>query len=508
MITLKRIKHSKAAKNAAASYLAFVSTSLCGLLSIPVAVAYLTKEQMGLWTIVYIIVGYLLWMDLGIGNATGRKIAGAIANNDQTEINRWWTLSVGVLAFLGLLLALMAVCISPFLQYMLDLSPDQVGDALWLFLGTAIISAISMPFRAYPGLLIAQERFHWVPIAQAILPWIQFAVFWSLLHLGYGVRAYFPALAFSQICGWAIFLWQVHGHGLSVKPDFKGYTRARFKDLFSYSSSLAVLGIVGALVQSIPAMMLARLGGLSLVPVYNFSNRAPGLVKALSQRTTQSFYPNLQKLYVSGEQEKFRLKYRQLNQLGIWISVIGAGAVLACNRTMISWLASTDFYAGHWANIGFACAVITIPFVGGLSNLLQYSGRMSNAAVFSILEFPVSLAAGWLGFRYGGLAGLAAAFAVLPLLVRGPYALFAGCRNCGFNTWSLCGSAITTLMLSLLLVITIGIFLGTLKPDLTTVQIFGRTTIMPTIPECLAGLSLVALGASQAILRLKNIGSA
>lgn len=505
MITLKRLKHSRAAKNAAASYLAFVSTSLCGLLSIPVAVAYLSKEEMGLWTIVYIIVGYLLWMDLGIGNATGRKIAGAMAAGDQVEINRWWTLSIGVLLLLGLLMLGTALAITPFLGGLLNLSSAQLGDAQWLFLGTAAVSALGMPVRAYPGLLVAQERFHWVPLVQAFIPWIQFGVFWSLLHAGYSVRSYMPALMFSQFCGWIVFVWQVHGHGLRIKVDFGGWTRDRFKDLFSFSSSLAVMGIIGSLIQSIPSMILARLGGLALVPVYNLSNRGPGLVQSLGQRTTHSFYPNLQKLFVTGEHERFRLKYRELNQLGIWISLIGAGAVLAGNRTLISWLANPDFYAGHWTNVGFACAVITIPFVGGLSNLFQYAGRMGKAALFSVIEFPVAAICCWFGFSYGGLPGLAAAFAAIPLLIRGPYALFAGSHHCGFKPWYLCGNAILTLSLTLAVVITAGIWAGAGEPSLSQFEFLGRTTILPTLREWIAGLSLAALGAAQAIYRLGKI---
>lgn len=508
MISLKRLKESRAARNAAASYLAFVSTSLCGLVSIPVAVAYLTKAEMGLWTIVFILVGYVLWLDFGIGNATGRIIAAAMAKQDQTEINRRWTLSIGVLGILGLIVALVALGLSPFLGSLLNIPPEHTGDALWLFLGTLLVCAVGMPVRAYPGLLVAQERFHCVPLVQALLPWLQLGPFWLLLHAGFGVRAYFPALMFSQVCGWIILVWQVHRKGMHFKLDFGGWTHSRFRELFSYSGSLAILNITGSIIQSFPALLLARLGGLALVPVYNLTNRGPSMVTALSQRTTHSFYPNLQKLYVTGDRVRFMEKYRELNQLGVWISLIGAGAALAGNRTLISWLANVDFYAGHWTNVGFACIVITTPFVGGLTNLLQYSGTMGKMALVAVVELPVACLLLLTGFHFWHLPGLAAAFAVLPLLLRGPYAWIAGSRHCGFPAWKLCGSAILSLAAALVLVIAAGSWCVDDPAELTHIEILGRSTTLPTFREITSGALLACMGASQVFFRLQRIKAA
>lgn len=74
-MTLKSLLQKPASKNAAASYLAFASSALWGLASIPLAVTYLKPEQIGLWAIVNALLGYLAWADLGIGPAIGRIMA-------------------------------------------------------------------------------------------------------------------------------------------------------------------------------------------------------------------------------------------------------------------------------------------------------------------------------------------------------------------------------------------------------------------------------------------------
>lgn len=503
---IHRLIRSKAALNASASYLSFASASIGGLITIPIAVSYLSKAQMGLWSIVFTIVTYLLWLDLGIGNATGRKIASAILEKNQIEINRWWTLSMGVLLIMGIMVFLVALGISPFLRYLLDIPSDLAADAIWLFLGMAAVSAIGMPVRAYPGLLIAQEQFHWVPLVQALLPWLQLGPFWYLLHQGFGIRSYLPAIAFAQLCGWTIFVWKVHSKDLHVCVDFGGWTKTRFRNLLAYSSSLAVTGIVDSVVQSLPSLLLARLGGLPNVAVYNLSNRAPVMAASMVQRTTHSFYPNLQKLFVSEEYDRFLDKYRRVNQAGIWVSLAGAGVILAGNRPFVCWLAKADFYSGSWTNVWLACSIITFPFVSNLLELFQIAGKMGKTALFSLIELPVGIVLCMLGFKLAGLPGLTASFALLPLLIRGPYALLVGPHYCGCEVRKLCGGSLVALSSSLLLIITGGSIsaAGTVTPQ--AIDLLGRSTFLPTWTELVCGSLAAAIGAVQAlrlILQLK-----
>lgn len=505
MRIIERITQSRAALNAGASYLAFGSVSICGLISIPVAVSYLSKEEMGLWSVMFTVVTYLLWLDLGIGNATGRKIAAAITERNEQEINRWWTLSIGILLLLGLLMFCVALATSPFLMAGLNIPSELRKDALWLFLGIAGLGAIGMPFRAYPGLLTAQERFHWVPITQAIMPWLQLAPFWILLHNGFGIRSYLPAAAISQVAGWTIFVWQVHGKRTKFRVDRKGWQSSRFKELFSFSSSLAIGGIVDSIIQSLPSLILTRMGGLPFVAVYNLSVRAPGLVNSLSQRTTHAFFPNLQNLFVTGNSFRFQEKFRNVSALGVWTGLVAAGLVLGGNRTLISWLAPADFYAGNWTNLWLACSVISLPFVGNMLELFQHSGRMGRTALFSLAELAIAIMVFSLGYRIAGLPGIAATFALLPLIIRGAYSLYAAPAFCGLPRSKLCGRAVLGLACSLGLTIAAGSWIAIDPAPTKHMLLAGHAIDLPNWKEIIAGTILIGIGMSQAVRNLISI---
>jgi O-antigen/teichoic acid export membrane protein len=505
-MNFKRLKNSRAAKNAGASYLAFVSTTLCGLFSIPVAVHYLTKEEIGLWSTMHAIVGYLLWLDLGIGDATGRKMADAVANDDRTEINRWWTLSVGILTIQGVALLVVGTALAAILPTLLGFAGGPLAStAFSLFLGLAVVSAFSMPFRVYPGILLAQERFHWVPITQAYMPWIQFGVFWFLLSRGCGVFGYMWGLAAAQISAWIQYSLQIHVFSISPRPDFNGFKRKRFNDLFAFSSNLAFFGVSRAILSSIPAIILTRFGGLALVPVYNFTGRAPGMITSIAQRTNHAFLPNLQRLYISGDRDRFRNKYREVNQLTVWISLGIASVVLAFNRPLISWLANSDFFAGHWTNLWLACGCLVVPFSGNIFSLLQYSGNMGKSGVFTLAQIVVAAPLGWLALRQCGLPGVAAVFVFLPLVIQTPYGWIRGARNCGFSGWDLCGRASISFAISIAMVLIAGAWIASGPASGHPIEILGRATSMPTIRELAAGITLGTVAIAMTFSRLKFI---
>ncbi len=508
MFHFKRLMHSRAARNAGSSYFAFLSTAICGFISIPIAVKFLDKPQIGIWSIIYVLVGYLTWMDMGVGDAAGRKMADAIAKEDAVEINRWWTSSMVVLAIQGVLMLALALALSPFLVFFLNISGTLAADALWLFLGSAVLYAIGMPMRAYPGILLAQERFHWVPLVQGGTAAIQLGCFALFLHLGHGIRSYFWAMSISYSLAWIFYIYQVHRGRETFSWDMAGFEKSRLVSLFSYSGSIALNGIATSVLQSLPSMMLARMGGVAMVPQYNFSARGPSMVSSLTGRTSHAFYPNLQRLYVSGEKERFRAKYREVNLLTMAVSWIGAGAVLAGNRSLIEWLAGADFYAGVWTNAWLAASVIIIPLVSGFMNLLQVSGSMGKVAWLTSLQVFVGIGASWWAFKQFGLPGLAMVFALTPLILQAPYALFRGSRNCGFSPIKLVRVILFAGLAGVAIVLMGSWWISQETVQNLPISVLGRSTRLPIPVEWTCGFLLAIPGAVIAwnqLRRIKNI---
>ncbi len=499
MSLLRRLSRSPASLTVAASYLAFASTAIWGLVTIPIVVAFLTKEELGLWAVVNAFLQYLVWMDLGIGPATGRMMADSVASRNQIEINRWWTATRAVLFLQGAIIIILGLLLVPLFLRLLDIPHDLHADARWLLIGGILTTGLSLPMRGAPGLLTAQNRFYWVPFLQVFTPWFNLLVFYLLLRKGMGLKAYIWAMAASQALTWMFFTALILAGPDRPRMDIKGIERNRFGRLFKLSGNMTVAGLTDTILNSLPAMLIARLGGLGMVPIYHFSWKGPLLASGLVQRTYQSFYPSLQRLHVTNQKKTFKERHREIGKLTLGIGLIASGLVLAFNTVIVQSLAGPQYYIGPYGNIGFALAMITFPLSGIFRILLLISGDLGKDSIVSLFRlFAVGIFA-YLLWKPCGLVGLAMLFALAPLCT-GAYGYFRGTRGCGCKAHEISGNIALLALASMALVIVIGTLIGGLsQTGGPLLQLPGRSITLPPlsniflslIPSCVGTVLLV-----------------
>lgn len=493
MISLSQLKQSKAARNAAASYFAFFSTAASGLLMIPVAVQFLRKEEIGLWAVVNAAISYLVWMDLGVGAATGRKIADAISAGDQTEINRWWTATRAVLGIQGLVIILLGIACIPLFNVAFNLTGGLKNQASTLLLGSVIIAGICVPMRGVPGLLTAQERFHWVPLGQGITPWLNLAVFYVMLRTGWGLNSYIWSTGITQLISMAYYTILVRVGPLPPHWDSQGLSKTRLKSLFGFSLNLSVVGLTDAILNTLPAMILARMGGLASVPLYVFTSKAPILIAAMVRRTSQAFYPRLQSLHVSGKSDEFLKKHQQVGKLTISVGLLASFFILLFNRSIVEWLAGADFYAGDSVNVWLAMVALVMPVSVLFQSLLQISGSMGKSGVVAALNLITCVLVLSAAYHFFDLPGLAAAFSFQTVLY-GTYGYVRGSRNCGFSPNFLSYKIFFHLVVAIILVATAGFISASQFHHSSWISVGSKKFTLPLLHNILICLPVLIFG--------------
>lgn len=495
---VSRLRGSRAARNAAASYFAFFSFGLCSFVSIPAAVHYLRKEQIGLWTLIALFLEYLVWLDLGVGAAIGRKVADAIAAEDGAEMDRWWSAANFVLMVQGVLLLIVGWALIPVCMAWFKVPEGMRSEAAWLLAGCVLLAGLNLPLRAYPGVLTAQERFHWVPLVQGLVPWVQVAVFVICLRAGYGMFAYLIGTVVSQLGARMVFGWLLRLGPHRFRITREGWQMGRFKALFGFSLNLTAVGLVDSVIASLPGMILARTGGLAMVPVYSFTARGGDVVAGVVRRTTHAFYPRLQRLQVDGARDEFAAKFKSVCLLTLFIGLAAGGVVLAGNRMLVEVLAGADYFGGPMATAWFAVGVIITPLSGTLQGLLHYSGSMSRSWLVALLRLGVGIGlAVWL-VRVAGIAGLAATFALLPML-QGAYGYFRGAKNCGFRPAELGGAALKAGAVITAVILAAGLLLTWYPTAGPVLPFHQRFFHLPGWLEMLAGGLLFVTGGVMAL---------
>ena len=503
---ISRIRKTNAGKNAAASYLAFISTFAWAFISIPVAVHFLDKDEIGTWAIVNALLTYLTWMDLGIGQATGRLIADSVTNRDQVELNRWWSATRFVLWVQGALVMVLGLVMSNLAIDFFKIHPDHVSSTKVLLVGGSIVTGLSFPFRGAVGLLTAQNRYYWAPLVQAVCPWINLVVFYLMLRSGYGLKSYIVGLGFSQIFTWIAFTLLVRSSSDRPRWDARGIAKKRLGKLFALSGNMAMVGLVGSVITSLPNILVGKLGSVGLVPTYNFSSKGPQLGGNLIAKIYYSFYPGLQRLHISGLEDDFRERFQAIGLMTIACGLVGSAIVLLANPTLVHLLAKNKYYAGSETNLWLAVGVITIPMSGLFQILLPISGAMGKLPILSGLKLILGIATSVTLWPRFGVTGIASTFALLPA-IDGIYCYMRGASNCGYRPHDLGGKIAACTGLAMLLVIST-YFLSIIPTAKgSNFELAGKTLFIPSAASAISPAILAMLGLSGCILAMRRLGS-
>ena len=504
MSVLSRLRTSKVAKNSLSAYFTQFSTLICGLATIPVLVRFLSKEEIAIWVLASSLSSYMSFFDLGIGDSIGRKIAGAVTSRDRSEINRWWSVSLAVLACLALILLVIGLALAPFFGGFLNLSGAQAVLANQVFLWMVVITAVSMLSRGMGGILVAQERTHLSILIQALSAWVNLLLVISLLYLGLGLFACVIAYAARMLVIWIL-------HGLLIKNgpnppswDAKGLDRGRIKSLFGFSISFSFTVLVDVALSALPPLALAKLGATASIPALAISGRAPTLLANVANRTVWAFYPGMLQLQLAGRSGEMSAKHRRASLMGFAIALFVAGGILTFNRSFVAILADESFYVGHAANAVLAMIVIITPTSHLFRCFLSLGGSMGRVIPVSLLSTCVACALAWFGYRGFGLSGLLVPL-FLPVISLGFYGWFHGMNRCGIprSSFSLVGlySAIAACVLLSLPACLAQAGVGTVS----YIPLWGRQIPLPSYVELLVFLVCCVVSGAIAFRLFKDL---
>lgn len=502
---LIRLKQSKAARNVAASYVAFASTTITGLISIPLAVHFLTMQELGLWAVITVVTGYLGFMELGIGPATGRKMADAIVAKDKAEIDRWWTLTRVVLSLQGVIVILIGLALTPvFMSGMAAEFPDR-KQALYLIIAMVVITGIKFPFLGAEGVLTAQQRFHWVPLRQAFVFWVELAVLAACLFYGLGLYAVLWSKASMLIAIWILNWILLSKSEPKLGWDTTGLRWDRFRILFGYSLNVSGVQLFDALVKSLPVMVLGKIGGLAAIPVYSISIKISTVLVSIGKRNYQSFYPAVLKMFIEGNHENFRTQFNNLSLMTLATGLAVAGFILCINRMGVELLSTPEFYAGTIATTWFAVSTITMPVCGLMYMTLLAAGKLGKSALVAAIRAIASLFLFVLAYRSFGIDGLAAVMSLLPL-VMGAYCYFRGAAEAGCTPRKLFGSIATWTLAGMLVVFSGGMIIHWVPSDpLFLFAIATKTVATPSLVELFVGGCISLTGMTLFVFSLNRL---
>lgn len=421
------IRHSRGLlRSALWSLMGTVVPMLAALLAVPWLMRYLGQERLGVLSLVWVVVGYFSFLDMGLGRAVTVAVAALRARGVHGQAEEMHVLGsasallfgLGAVAavFLGVLLAIWGV---PFQLSSTDLRLEVVQALLWMLLCLPLL-LLSSSLRGHLEGLGAFRSLNLLRIPTGILlvagPCL--TVYYSASLVGACVSIFVVRL------GHVLVLWKLvaeqtpHGSWRLLAVLLQSCDRSRLRQLLRFGGWVTVSNLVGPLIVYVDRFVIGvslTAGAVTAYAVpFDLVSRLPVLVAALCS----VLLPELARLssLAAATEPQAALQARRLVRKSSGYSAVVVAVMVLVGCWMAPWALT------WWLGPGFAQqsvgvtqilllafgvnAVAQIPFTA-----MQAVGRVRAVALLHAAELLpyaalVYWAISWLGIEGAAWAWL------------------------------------------------------------------------------------------------------
>ena len=408
----------------ATSFLSKAGTALFQLLSIPVAIRVLGREEFGLYTTVNFTLATVALLQIGIGPALAHGLSGAKARGTPGESKQLastaFFLMAGMAVLAGLLLSLVLLAVPLPSLFGTEFAGKEsaLRPALWTGLALfLLLFVLNLTDRVREGLLEAASNNLWGAAGNVIAAVAVGVGVFFMPQVWFLVLAVHGSLVIAKLCN-TVSLWRQHPE---VRPAWTRFRLPVAKHLFTDGLAFSACTLVAGIVEyNFAGWLTGRTGGPSATALYgvfvSLTIMQLGFVMMLSTPTWPAVAEALargdlawakraaRRLYLYGS--GFALcSVTGLVVLGPWVFSIWLGKEFADTpRTMLACYGAY-FLAHVWRHLNHALMIGT--------------GQVGRLARVQFVESALVAIAAVVALKWGGMAIMMLSMATVMVAVTG-----------------------------------------------------------------------------------------
>lgn len=388
------------------------------VITVPFIVRGLGTERFGLLSLAWVILSYSAALDLGLGRASAKFVAEALAKAELEKVGSILAAAIVVQAILGAAGGLGLALAAPFIvDGWLKLPPTLAGEATEAFRLLGVAVPLVMVSGSLSGALQGAQRFDLVNAVQVPAAVSVYLAGLAGALLGLGLVGVVALIVVSRVLTLAglVALCARNLGGL------RSFSTSTLRLLFVFGGWVAVSNAVGPVLVYAERFLLGSLVSVAAVGYY----AAPyeGVTRALwilPGAAAAALFPGFAAWTAVGDRQALsKALARAVKYLLVAGGLASAVLVIFSDLILSFWLGPE--YAGRstWAMRILTVGVLinslaTVPYAA-----LQGSGRPDLTAKFHLLELPLHLVGAWLLVSVWGVTGAAMAWSVRVALDAG-----------------------------------------------------------------------------------------
>ena len=408
------------------SFVSKFGTILLQLISIPLAIRVLGREEFGLYTTVNLTLATISLLQVGVGPALTHGLTGARAAGDTQKQRELGSTAFFLMLGISLLSGLVLAGVLLLLPFPILFGESFAGKeavlrpALWVGLGLFLmLFVLNLTERIREGHLEVASNNLWGALGNVVAAGAVCICVWYVPEVWFLVVAVHGAMVLCKL-GNTFSLWKKHPLML---PSLGAFRVSTAKHLFSDGIAFSICCLVTGIIEyNFCGWLVGRVGGPSAVALYGvfitLTVMQLGFVVMLSTPT----WPAVAEALARGDKPWAQAAAKRLYLYGTGFAICSAtGLVLLGPWLLPLWLGK-EF--GNISRVLLAC--YGLYFIAHVWRHLNHAmmigtGQVGKLVRIQLIESTTVAILSAVALHYGGIEALLATMGVLILLLTGTF---------------------------------------------------------------------------------------
>ena len=318
------------------------------MVTIPIFLKFLNKEEYGLYTILFQVIGYLSIFDFGLGSAITRYLAANPGKDEEAElaVNKVISTSFFTYSILGLLVVAVGIYFSVHVPTLFNVSKNLSSLAITIFFTLSVFVGIQFPVKVFSSIFYAHQKQLLSNTVTLVLSFINFGLRVVFLYFNQGLWSFVYTNVISSIVSIIITFLLIRKYYPNLRVTFKLFDKALLSQMFHFGFFVFIGGIATQVVFYTDRFFIGALVSLSAVSVFTLTAKASEICRDLIFKITDNVYPALVEISFKEKKEKLKQVHAKLLLITVCFVVIAFWMVLILNYWFLKLWVGEEFFAG------------------------------------------------------------------------------------------------------------------------------------------------------------------
>lgn len=388
------------------SYISMGTNALVGFVYVPLLLAFLSKEQYGLYQLVGSMIAYIAVMDFGLANTTVRYYSRLRALKDTKGQEN--LLATMLRLYMGIAVAIIAVgiillyALLPF--YTKTLSIADLITAKYVYWIMLFNMAIVVPGHIFSAIIQAHEKFIFLRTCHLLNIVLQPILVYIVLHFKTSIVV---LVVVQTLCNLSLFVTNAYYSIFKLKARFHlhKWEGTFVKEILFFSFFIFLNAIMDQVYWKTGQLILGAVVGTVAVAIYSITVQLSLAYIMFSANVSNVFLPKLSALAAQENMREINAIFLKVGRLQFYIvMLLFWGFVLFGRQFIHLWVGDSFMPAYLYTVILMASLIVPLVQNTGILILQAQNKHAFRAIVFviiAILNVCISIP---LAKQYGALA--------------------------------------------------------------------------------------------------------